>query len=97
MTSTWHPTGSKLQSAPSQLASGPDARTVWRTLLAIAGPPLALYVAIARFLLPYDMSDSPEMIFEKLVAHPGFGMVDASGSAWSWLPPASRAWSRSAG
>jgi hypothetical protein len=54
---------------------GPDARTVWRTLLAIAGPPLALYVAISRFLLPYDMSDSPEMIFEKLVAHPSFGMA----------------------
>jgi hypothetical protein len=54
---------------------GPDARTVWRTLLAIAGPPLALYVAIARFLLPYDMSDTPEMIFDKLVAHPGFTMI----------------------
>jgi Domain of unknown function (DUF4386) len=55
--------------------SGHDARTVWRTLLAIAGPPLALYVAISRFLLPFDMSDSPEMIFEKLVAHPGFIMA----------------------
>ena len=54
---------------------GFDARTVWRTLLAIAGPPLALYVALARFLLPYDMSDTPEVIFEKLAAHPGFGMV----------------------
>jgi hypothetical protein len=52
-----------------------DARTVWRILLAIAGPPLALYVAIARFLLPYDMSDAPEMIFDKLVAHPGFSMI----------------------
>jgi hypothetical protein len=52
-----------------------DARTVWRILLAIAGPPLALYVAIARFLLPYDMSDAPEMIFAKLVAHPGFSMI----------------------
>jgi hypothetical protein len=55
--------------------SGHDARTVWRTLLAIAGPPLAPYVAISRFLLPFDMSDSPEMIFEKLVAHPGFIMA----------------------
>ena len=52
-----------------------DARTVWRILLAIAGPPLALYVAIARFLLPYDMSGTPEMIFDKLVAHPGFSMI----------------------
>jgi Ca2+/Na+ antiporter len=57
------------------VASGNDARTVWRTLLAMAGPPLAVYVAISRFLLPYDMSDSPEMIFEKLVAHPGFGVA----------------------
>lgn len=56
-------------------ASGRDARTVWRTLLAIAGPPLALYVAIARFLLPYDMSDAPEVIFDKLVDHPGFTMI----------------------
>ncbi len=56
-------------------ASGADARTVWRTLLAIAGPPLAIYVAVARFLLPYEMSDSPEVIFEKLVAHPGFTMI----------------------
>lgn len=54
---------------------GTDARTVWRTLLAIAGPPLAIYVAVARFLLPYEMSDSPEVIFEKLVAHPGFTMI----------------------
>ena len=52
-----------------------DARTVWRVLLAIAGPPLALYVAIARFLLPYDMSDTPEMIFDKLVANPGFIVI----------------------
>jgi hypothetical protein len=55
--------------------SGRDARTVWRTLLAIAGPSLALYVAIVRFRLPYDMSDAPEMIFDKLVAHPGFTMI----------------------
>ena len=61
--------------ARTAVPSGRDARTVWRTLLAIAGPPLALYVAIGRFLLPYDQSDSPEMIFEKLVAHPGFGMA----------------------
>ena len=55
--------------------AGRDARTVWRTLLAIAGPPLALYVAFGRFLLPYDMSDAPEVIFDKLAAHPAFGMI----------------------
>jgi len=48
-------------------ASVPDARTVWRIMLAIAGPPLALYIAISRFLLPYDMTDSPEMIFEDVL------------------------------
>jgi hypothetical protein len=52
-----------------------DARTVWRILLAVAGPPLAIYVAIARFLLPYDMSDTPEMIFDNLIAHPDFSMI----------------------
>jgi hypothetical protein len=65
------------QAAEDNTANSPDrdARTVWRILLAIAGPPLALYVAIARFLLPYDMSDTPEMIFDNLVAHPGFSMI----------------------
>jgi hypothetical protein len=61
--------------ARTPVPPGRDARTVWRTLLGVAGPPLACYVAISRYLLPYDMSDSPEMIFEKLVAHPGFGMA----------------------
>lgn len=59
------------------VAAGRDARTVWRTLLAVAGPPLAIYVAAARFLLPHEMSDSSEVIFDKLVAHPGFIMATA--------------------
>jgi hypothetical protein len=65
------------QAAEDDTAGTPDwdVRTAWRILLAIAGPPLALYVAIARFRLPYDMSDTPEMIFDNLVAHPGFSMI----------------------
>jgi hypothetical protein len=68
---------SEYQAAEHATAGSPDrdARTVWRILLAIAGPPLAVYVAIARFLLPYDMSDTPEIIFDKLIAHPGFSMI----------------------
>jgi hypothetical protein len=67
----------RYQVAEASAAGSPDsdARTVWRVLLAVAGPPLALYVAIARFLLPYDMSDTPEMIFDNLVAHPDFSMI----------------------
>jgi hypothetical protein len=69
------PNGYQVAEANTAGSPDADARTVWRILLAIAGPPLALYVAIARFLLPYDMSDTPEMIFDKLVAHPGFSMI----------------------
>jgi hypothetical protein len=47
-------------------------RTVWRTLLAVAAVPLGFYVAVFRYLLPYDMSDSPREIFGKLVASPAF-------------------------
>ena len=59
MTSTSHPTDTKMHGTTLPTHLDWDARTVWRTLLAVAGPPLALYVAIARFLLPYDMSDLP--------------------------------------
>ena len=69
------PEGYDQSGAATARTSGRDARTAWRTLLAIAGPPLALYVAIARFLLPYDMSDAPEVIFQRLAAHPGYGMA----------------------
>lgn len=68
------PGGRQSESQAASASSG-DARTIWRILLVIAAPPLALYVAIVRFLLPYDMSDTPEVIFAKLAAHPGFGMV----------------------
>ena len=69
------PEGYDQSGAATARTSGRDARTAWRTLLAMAGPPLALYVAIARFLLPYDMSDAPEVIFQRLAAHPGYGMA----------------------
>jgi hypothetical protein len=60
------------------VAANPNTgpRTAWRTLLAVAAVPLGFYVAVFRFLLPYDMSDSPREIFDKLVGSPGF--VDRS-------------------
>jgi hypothetical protein len=53
--------------------SNTGPRTAWRTLLAVAAVPLGFYVAVFRYLLPYDMSDSPREIFDKLVAAPTFG------------------------
>jgi hypothetical protein len=49
-----------------------DARTVWRVLLAITAPIAASMIAIFRFSLPYNTPDEPEVIFEKLLADPGF-------------------------
>jgi hypothetical protein len=54
------------------IAARGDARTVWRVLLAITAPIAAGFVAIFRFLLPYNTPDDPEVIFEKLLANPGF-------------------------
>ena len=36
---------------------------------------MALYVALARYLMPYDMGDTPEAIFAGMVAHPGYESV----------------------
>ncbi|GIF68383.1 hypothetical protein Ais01nite_64180 [Asanoa ishikariensis] len=48
--------------------AGADARTGWRWLLALAAVPLALFVTVFRYLLPYDTGDQPREIFDKLVA-----------------------------
>jgi hypothetical protein len=45
-----------------------DRRTVWRWLLALAAPLVAVFVAVFRYLLPYNDSDPPREIFDKLVA-----------------------------
>ena len=74
MSSTYHPMGSKVKSAPQACLDSTLGRS---------GAPCWLLPVrrsrstspFARFLLPYDMSDTPEVIFEKLAAHPGFGMV----------------------
>jgi hypothetical protein len=58
--------------APSTSPERRDARTVWRWLLAIAAVPVPIFVAVFRFLLPYDGWDTPEQIFAKLVAAPGY-------------------------
>ena len=43
---------------------------MWRWLLAIAAVPVPIFVAVFRYLLPYDGTDTPEQIFAKLVARP---------------------------
>jgi hypothetical protein len=43
-------------------------RTAWRWLLALAAVPVAVYVAVFRYLIPYDDADAPRVIFDKLVA-----------------------------
>jgi hypothetical protein len=61
------PPGDAVEPNPN---TGP--RTAWRTLLAVAAVPLGFYVAVFRFLLPYNESDTPRAIFDKLVASPTF-------------------------
>jgi hypothetical protein len=48
--------------------AGHDARTAWRWLLALAATPVAIYVAVFRYFIPYQDSDSPRQIFDTLVA-----------------------------
>ena len=43
-------------------------RTAWRWLLALAAVPVAVFVAVFRYLIPYDDTDAPRVIFDKLVA-----------------------------
>jgi hypothetical protein len=65
------------RSVTSRPHRGPDARTVWRVLLAVTAPLVAVEVALGRFLLPYDMGDAPHVIFDTMVASPGFERVSA--------------------
>ncbi len=58
-----------------------DARTGWRILLAVTAPIAATFIAILRFLLPYNTIDEPDVIFDKLVDNPGFL------NATIWLGP----------
>jgi hypothetical protein len=66
------PTAGQVAAVPAGPRAAQDARTVWRVLLAVTAPLAALYVAVARYLMPYDMSDRPREIFDKLVAATGF-------------------------
>ncbi|GAA1853189.1 hypothetical protein [Asanoa iriomotensis] len=45
-----------------------DARTAWRWLLALAAVPLAVFVTVFRYLMPYDDSDPAREAFDKVVA-----------------------------
>jgi len=66
---------------PSVTTTHLDSRTGWRILLAITAPIAAVAIAIFRFLLPYNTPDDPDVIFDKLLANPGFQ------SAAIWLGP----------
>ena len=73
------PPGADAAPATAGLEATGDARTVWRVLLAVTAPLAALGVTIGRYLLPYDVSDPAEVIFDKLVAATTF-------QAWAiWL------------
>lgn len=52
-----------------------DARTGWRWLLAIAAVPVPIFVAVFRYLMPYDGNEAPQLIFAKLVAAPTYETV----------------------
>jgi hypothetical protein len=63
----------------AESSSAFDARTLWRMLLAVTTPWIAVFVAVGRFLLPYDMSDEPRTIFEAMLTHPAY----ETAMAWS--------------
>ena len=65
-----------------------DARTGWRILLAITALIAAAAIAIFRFLLPYNTPDESDVIFDKLLANPGFQ------NAAIWLGRSWRRWLR---
>jgi len=56
----------------TESSSAFDARTLWRMLLAFTTPWIAVFVAVGRFLLPYDMSDEPRVVFEAMLTHPAY-------------------------
>jgi hypothetical protein len=71
------PLASGAQGASARAAGRSDARSGWRVLLAVTTPFVPLYVALARYLMPYDMADTPEGIFAGMVQHPGYESVAA--------------------
>jgi hypothetical protein len=60
------------QPAPAATTGWRDARTGWRWLLAAAAVPIAVYVAVFRYFIPYQDDDSPRQIFDTLVASPTY-------------------------
>lgn len=52
--------------------SGYDARPAWQVILLVTAPVAAAWVALGRFLLPYDTLDDARTVFDKLLAAPGF-------------------------
>jgi hypothetical protein len=46
----------------------PDVRRVWQWLLAVGAPVAAVYIAVMRYLLPFNTLDDARTAFDKLVA-----------------------------
>lgn len=57
--------------APARPATPPDLRSASRWLAAILMPVGPLAVAILRYALPYNTTDSPAASVAKMAAHPG--------------------------
>lgn len=54
---------------------GLDARRVWRVLLAVTAPVMAVLIAVLRFALPYNTLDDARTVFEHSLAHQTFDAV----------------------
>jgi hypothetical protein len=66
------PVARAASAAPATPAGSRDSRTVWRWLLAAAAVPIAVYVAVFRYFIPYQDDDSPRQVFDTLVASPTY-------------------------
>ena len=66
------PVGPAAPAAPAAPTGRPDPRTAWRWLLAVAAAPIAVYVAVFRYFIPYQDDDSPRLVFDTLVASPTY-------------------------
>jgi hypothetical protein len=53
-------------------AGSHDVRRAWQWLLAIGAPIAAIYLAVMRYLLPFNTLDDARTAFDKLVAAPTF-------------------------
>ena len=64
------PVPTAVQPAPVDTGRPPDLRPLWRTVLAVLLPLGPLAVAVCFALRPFDLSDEPTVIVEKVLASP---------------------------